>query len=40
MFAGGLESPDAGIVVLRPWRVRRGKAADLAAGKPQAVWTD
>ncbi len=38
MFAGGLASPDAGIVVLRPWRVRWGKAADLAVGKPHAVW--
>jgi len=39
MFAGGLGSPDAGIVVLRPWRVRWGRAADLAAGSPQSVWT-
>jgi hypothetical protein len=38
MFAGGLSSPDAGIVVLRPWRVRWGRAADLAAGQRQAVW--
>ena len=39
MFAGGLDSPDAGIVVLRPWRLRWGRAADLAAGTPQSVWT-
>ena len=39
MFAGGLDGPDAGIVVLRPWRVRWGRAADLAAGVPQSVWT-
>ena len=38
MFAGGLTSPDAGIVVLRPWRVRWGRAVDLAAGRPQSVW--
>ncbi len=37
MFAGGLTSPDAGIVVLRPWRLRWGKGADLAVGKPPAV---
>ncbi|GAA1847552.1 pyridoxamine 5'-phosphate oxidase family protein [Pseudonocardia ailaonensis] len=39
MFAGGLESPDAGIVVLRPWRLRWGLAADLAAGGRPIVWT-
>jgi hypothetical protein len=38
MFAGGLASPDAGIVMLRPWRVRWGRAADLATGRPHAVW--
>lgn len=39
MFAGGLASPDAGIVVPRPWRLRWGLAADLALGKPAVVWT-
>jgi hypothetical protein len=39
MFAGGLDSPDAGIVVLRPWRVRWGRAADLALGTPHSIWT-
>jgi hypothetical protein len=38
MFAGGLASPDAGIVVLRPWRIRWGRAADLAAGRPHTIW--
>ncbi|WP_246394423.1 pyridoxamine 5'-phosphate oxidase family protein [Pseudonocardia pini] len=38
MFAGGLESPDAGIVVLRPWRLRWAEAADLAAGEKPVVW--
>ncbi|MEU7816164.1 pyridoxamine 5'-phosphate oxidase [Pseudonocardia sp. NPDC049154] len=37
MFAGGLSSPDAGIVVLRPWRVRWGRAAELAAGARPTV---
>ena len=39
MFAGGLDTPDAGIVVLRPWRVRWGRAPALAAGTPHSVWT-
>lgn len=39
MFAGGLESPDAGIVVLRPWRLRWAEASDLAAGGRPVVWT-
>lgn len=39
MFEGGLSSPEAGIIVLRPWRLRWGRAADLAGGKPQTVWT-
>lgn len=39
MFAGGLDSPDARIVVLRPWRLRWGRAADLAAGTRPTVWT-
>jgi hypothetical protein len=39
MFAGGLGSPDAGVIVLRPWRLRWGRAADLAAGRPHSVWT-
>ena len=38
MFAGGLDSPDAGIIVLTPWRLRWGRAADLAHGTPQSVW--
>jgi hypothetical protein len=38
MFAGGLSSPDAGIVVLRPWRLKWALAADLAAGRPATVW--
>ena len=38
MFAGGLTSPDAGIIVLRPWRLRWGTAADLAAGATPVVW--
>ncbi|WP_433502400.1 pyridoxamine 5'-phosphate oxidase family protein [Pseudonocardia halophobica] len=37
MFAGGLTSPDAGIVVLRPWRLRWGRAEDLAAGARPTV---
>ncbi|GAA4558513.1 hypothetical protein [Pseudonocardia xishanensis] len=39
MFAGGLESPDAGIVVLRPWRLRWAEASDMAAGGGPVVWT-
>jgi len=38
MFAGGLRSADAGIIVLRPWRLRWGRAAELARGVPQTVW--
>jgi hypothetical protein len=37
LFAGGLTSPDAGIVVLRPWRLRWGRAADLATGARPTV---
>ncbi|MCE0768762.1 pyridoxamine 5'-phosphate oxidase family protein [Pseudonocardia kujensis] len=37
MFAGGLASPDAGIVVLRPWRLRWGRAASLATGAKPTV---
>jgi hypothetical protein len=40
MFAGGTASPDAGVIVLRPWRLRWAEAADLAAGGGQHVWTD
>ena len=39
MFDGGLGSPDAGVLVLQPWRLRWGRAADLAAGRPHSVWT-
>jgi len=39
MFTGGTGSPDAGVILLRPWRLRWGRAADLAAGRPQSVWT-
>ena len=39
VFPGGTGSADAGVLVLRPWRLRWGRAADLAAGRPQAVWT-
>lgn len=38
MFAGGLDSPDAGIIVLRPWRLRWATAAELAAGGRPSVW--
>lgn len=38
MFAGGTSSPDAGVVVLHPWRLRWAEAADLVAGRGQHVW--
>lgn len=38
VFAGGLDSPDAGVLVLRPWRLRWRRVADLAAGRPIDVW--
>ncbi|WP_226367819.1 pyridoxamine 5'-phosphate oxidase [Pseudonocardia sp. ICBG162] len=38
MFAGGTGSPDAGVVVLRPWRLRWAEGGDLAAGHAQQVW--
>jgi hypothetical protein len=38
MFAGGLDSPDAGIIVLKPWRLRWGRAVDLVHGTPQSLW--
>ena len=39
VFAGGTGSPDAGVVLLRPWQLRWGLAADLAAGQSPSVWT-
>jgi hypothetical protein len=38
VFAGGLDDPDAAILVLRPWRLRWAWAADLAAGRSADVW--
>jgi hypothetical protein len=38
VFGGGLDDPAAAVIVLRPWRLRWGRAADLAAGRPHAVW--
>lgn len=39
VFAGGLADPAAGVVVLRPWRLRWGRAADLARGEAPRTWT-
>jgi hypothetical protein len=38
MFAGGTADPQAAVIVLRPWRLRRARATDLAAGRPHSVW--
>jgi hypothetical protein len=39
VFGGGTDSPDAGVLLLRPWRLRWARATDLAAGRPATVWT-
>ena len=38
MFAGGLDDPQAAVILLRPWRLRWALATDLAAGRPHEVW--
>ncbi len=38
VFDGGLAHPQASVLVLRPWRLRWARAADLAAGRPHAIW--
>ena len=38
MFARGTADPQAAVIVLRPWRLRWARAADLAAGRPHSVW--
>lgn len=38
VFAGGLDDPQAAIIVLRPWRLRWARAADLAVGRTHTVW--
>lgn len=38
MFPGGLTDPQAAVILLRPWRLRWARAADLAAGRPHQVW--
>lgn len=38
MFPGGLDDPQAAVIVLRPWRLRWALATDLAAGRPHHVW--
>ncbi len=38
VFPGGVTHPHAAVLVLRPWRLRWARAADLTAGRPAAVW--
>jgi hypothetical protein len=38
MFAGGTADPEAAVLLLTPWRLRWGRAADLAQGVAHRVW--
>jgi hypothetical protein len=38
IFAGGVGDPGAGILRLTPWRLSSNRVADIAAGRPGAVW--
>jgi hypothetical protein len=38
IFPDGPGTPGAAVILLRPWRLRWGRATDLAAGQPQLVW--
>ncbi len=38
IFPAGPGSPGSGLLRLDPWRLRAGRAADLAQGRPPASW--
>jgi hypothetical protein len=39
VFEGGTTHPEAAVLVLRPWRLRWARAADLATGRAPVVVT-